>query len=133
MKRLGAGALIVLLVLQIMAVLRVAIRLGTTARGSRIPTVGSAHAPRARVTVIVPVLNEEHRLGPCLAGLMAQPDTVAEILVVDGGSTDRTQELVQRASAQDSRIRWIDASPPANWNGKAWNIQIGLDNARRDS
>jgi dolichol-phosphate mannosyltransferase len=133
-KRLGAVTLVLLLGMQVMAALRVVIRLGSTASGSRIPTVGPAHAPAGRVTVIVPVLNEEHRLGPCLAGLMAQPDAVAEILVVDGGSTDRTAEITRRAAEEDARIRWIDASPPpANWNGKAWGLQIGLDNADRAS
>lgn len=130
MRRLGTFTLAIVLVMQIVATIRVAIRLATTASGSRIPTVAPADAPGGAVTVIVPVLNEEGRLAPCLEGLIAQPETVSEILVVDGGSTDSTAEVVRRAADQDARIRWIDASPPpSNWNGKAWGLQIGLDHA----
>lgn len=130
MRPLGNVALAAILVMQTVAAVRVAIRLARTASGSRIPTVALSDAPVEAVTVIVPVLNEEGRLGPCLDGLVAQPAAVAEILVVDGGSTDRTAEVVGRAADQDARIRWIDASPPpSNWNGKAWGLQIGLDHA----
>ena len=79
------------------------------------------------VAVILPVLNEAGRLGPCLDGLMAQDATVAEILVVGGGSQDGTQQLVRTASLSDPRIRLVDASPvPADWNGKAWGLQVTL-------
>lgn len=130
MRRLSAVALLIMLGMQIVAAMRVVIRLARTASGSRIQTVSSADAPAGTVTVIVPVLNEEQRLGPCLEGLMAQPDAVTEILVVDGGSTDRTADIVRRAVGGDARVRWIDAAPPpSSWNGKAWGLQIGLDHA----
>lgn len=130
MRRLGTFTLAIVLTMQAVAAIRVAIRLARSASGSRIPTLPAAAAPREAVSVIVPVLNEESRLGPCLDGLMAQPGLVAEILIVDGGSTDRTEEVVRGAAALDSRIGWIDASPPpSNWNGKAWGLQIGFDHA----
>lgn len=127
MRWLGRFALAMVLVMQLVAAIRVVIRLATTASGSRIATAGSA---AGTVTVIVPVLNEEQRLGPCLERLTAQPAAVVEILVVDGGSTDRTALTARHAAHHDARVRWIDASPPpANWNGKAWGLQIGLDHA----
>lgn len=130
MTRLRSVALLLLIMGQAVAAARVAVRLARTASGARIPTVSGSDVSTEAVTVIVPVLNEETRLGPCLQGLIAQSAAVIEILVVDGGSTDRTAEVVRRASDQDSRIRWIDASPPpSNWNGKAWGLQIGLDHA----
>lgn len=86
--------------------------------------------PVSGITVLVPVLNERDRLGPCLAGLSAQGPEVTEILVIDGGSTDGTQALVQEYATTDDRIRLLDASPvPADWNGKAWNLQAGYENA----
>lgn len=42
------------------------------------------------LSVIVPALNEEERLPATLASLVGAPDT--EIIVVDGGSTDRTRK-----------------------------------------
>ncbi len=84
-------------------------------------------APRERIGVIVPVLDEARRLGPCLDGLLTQGPEVAEILVVDGGSTDGTQALVARYAERDARVRLLDASPiPAGWNGKAWGLERGL-------
>jgi dolichol-phosphate mannosyltransferase len=82
------------------------------------------------VSVIVPVLNEHDRLVPCLEGLIAQGEEVEEIVVVDGGSDDGTQELARAYSRRDLRVRLVDASPiPENWNGKAWGLQVGLDSA----
>ncbi|GIW08619.1 MAG: glycosyl transferase [Dehalococcoidia bacterium] len=90
----------------------------------------SRAAPNS-VTVIVPVLNEEERLEPCLEGLLRQGEEVAEILVVDGGSVDATRALVEAAAARDGRVRWLDASPvPPSWNGKAWGLEVGRRAAR---
>jgi dolichol-phosphate mannosyltransferase len=119
----------VLAVAQTLAGIRVVLRLVRTARGERIE-VNDAPLPGERITVLVPVLNERGRLSPCLAGLIAQPNEVAEILVVDGGSSDGTQDLVSTFAARDDRVRMVGASPiPAGWNGKAHGLQMGLDRA----
>lgn len=87
-----------------------------------------------RVSVIVPVLNERTRLEPCLDGLVAQGEEVTEIIVVDGGSDDGTQELVFRYIRDNARICLVDASPiPPGWNGKAWGLQVGLRSANPES
>lgn len=87
-----------------------------------------------RVSVIVPVLNERNRLLPCLEGLIAQGAEVAEILVVDGGSDDGTQQFVCTYAQRDPRVRLLDASPiPPDWNGKAWGLQVGLCSASPDT
>jgi dolichol-phosphate mannosyltransferase len=121
-----------LLLAQIAAALRVFNRMARTANGRRIEP---APAPEGdRVTVIVPVLNEERRLGPCLDGLVAQGLEVAEILVVDGGSTDGTRALVARYEALDRRVRFVDATPvPAGINGKAHNLRAGAAVAQPDA
>lgn len=82
---------------------------------------------RDRVTIILPVLNEAGRIAACLDGLTQQPEEVQEILVVDGGSSDGTQEIVQRYRATDRRVKLIDASPvDPSWTGKAWGLHQGL-------
>lgn len=121
-------------------------RMIRTAGGERIEpaegTVGATFATTRpssppepeRVSVIVPVLNERNRLSPCLEGLIAQGEEVVEIVVVDGGSHDGTQELVCTYSKSDSRVRLVDASPiPATWNGKAWGLQVGLHSVSLNS
>jgi dolichol-phosphate mannosyltransferase len=98
-----------------------------SAGGARIQQDDERMAGEARVAIIVPVLNEYQRLTPCLEGLILQGTAVHEILLVDGGSTDGTQDLVAVYSQRDPRVRLVDASPvPAEWNGKAWGLQTGL-------
>jgi glycosyltransferase involved in cell wall biosynthesis len=55
------------------------------------------HAPPF-VSVIVPVLNDEHRLGGCIEALLAQtyPKERYEVIVVDNGSTDRSYAVAAR-------------------------------------
>ncbi len=119
---------------QLPLALRVFWRLSRTGRQRQAVPQRASNAIDQPTTVIVPVLNERERLAPCLVGLLAQPGAVEEILVVDGGSTDGTQDLVRDFTARDSRVRLIDASPvPTDWNGKAWGLQRGLDHARAQS
>lgn len=120
--------LLVLGLAQAVLALRVVKRLLATAQGERLqPATSSSEAETQPLAVIVPVLNESHRLGPCLDGLLEQGREVAEILVVDGGSCDGTQALVATYRQRDPRICLIDASPvPAGWNGKTWGLHSGF-------
>ena len=77
-----------------------------------------------RVSVVVPVRNEEASIDACLASLAGQ-DVVAsdvEILVVDGASTDRTPQLVAAWTARDPRILLL--SNPAGVSPVGLNIGI---------
>jgi rSAM/selenodomain-associated transferase 2 len=51
------------------------------------------------ISVIVPVLNEERRIEGVIGSLRAEPDIV-EIIVVDGGSDDRTREKARRTGVK---------------------------------
>ncbi|MGJ3251700.1 MAG: TIGR04283 family arsenosugar biosynthesis glycosyltransferase [Elainellaceae cyanobacterium] len=57
----------------------------------------SQHSAQKTVSVIMPVLNEEHTIGHSVAGALAEPNI--EVIVVDGGSRDRTIEVAQAAGA----------------------------------
>ncbi len=93
----------------------------SVARTAAVPPAGDT------IAAIVPVLDEYERLDPCLEGLLAAPSALAQIIVIDGGSTDGTQSLVRGYAARDARVRLVDASPvAAGWNGKAWNLACGL-------
>ena len=97
------------------------------ARGVRATRVTPAAPAPGTVTVIVPVLDEADRIEPCMRGLLIADTSVAEILVVDGGSRDGTPAYVRALAAGDGRVRTIDASPvPPGWNGKAWGLAVGL-------
>jgi dolichol-phosphate mannosyltransferase len=90
-----------------------------------------ASAADGDVSVLVPALDEAHRIGPCLDGLAAHGSIVREILVVDSGSVDGTQDLVRAAAARDPRIKLLRDPPlPTGWVGKVWALQHGLAHAR---
>ena len=75
--------------LQLILGVRVIFRLIRSARGVRIEAATAR--PSERVSIILPVLNETERIKACLDSLVTQSDVVAEILVVDSGSNDRTK------------------------------------------
>ena len=66
--------------------------------------------PPGRITIIVPALNDLRQLGPCLRGLHGQGPAVTDILVVDRGSTDGTQDLVRAWEIRDRRIQLVSVS-----------------------
>lgn len=49
-----------------------------------------------KVSVVIPVLNEEQYIVHCLTHLLKQKDAPDEIIVVDNGSTDETVNLVKQ-------------------------------------
>ena len=59
--------------------------------------LGAEEARRTRITAIIPVLDEEGAIGPVLAAMPR--DWVDEIIIVDGGSRDRTAAVAGAAGA----------------------------------
>ena len=59
------------------------------------------------VTVVVPALNEEEAIASCLDSICAQTHRNLQIIVVDGGSSDRTVEIVEAARRNDQRIELV--------------------------
>lgn len=77
----------------------------------------------ARVSVVIPVRNEEADLPATLDGLLAQDYPNLEVVVVDGGSTDGSRAV---ADARAPRVRRIDEAPlPPGWVGKNWACWTG--------
>jgi glycosyltransferase involved in cell wall biosynthesis len=75
---------------------------------------------RTPITIILPTLNERGHIRDCLDSLKSQDyPNIAEILVVDGGSTDGTQEIVL---AEGDNVRLINN--PRMTAAAAMNIGI---------
>ncbi|HEY0393309.1 MAG TPA: glycosyltransferase family 2 protein [Candidatus Elarobacter sp.] len=118
--------LILLVILEAIAGVRSMVRMAVTRGGA--PLRGWNVVPAAgSIGVVVPVLDEAQRVGGSLEALARSGSEVAEIVVVDGGSVDGTRAVVVAAAQRDVRVRFVDAAPvPGGWNGKAWNLEVGL-------
>ncbi|MDF1734023.1 MAG: glycosyltransferase [Minwuia sp.] len=74
----------------------------------------------ASISVVVPVKNEAAGLAACLDGILAQTVAVDEILVIDSGSTDGTQDIV-RSCAQ---ARLLEIAPGDFNHGETRNLGV---------
>lgn len=81
-----------------------------------------------KVSLVVPVRNEERTLALLLESIRAQTCPPDEILLIDGGSADRTVALAQEAAANDPRFRVITAGPAMPGRGR----NIGIRAARNE-
>lgn len=76
------------------------------------------------IAIIIPTLNEEKFIARCLESVIQQtyPFDKMDVMVVDGGSKDRTREIVQRISEQHPNVRLIDN--PGRIQSIAFNIGV---------
>lgn len=77
----------------------------------------------SKVSVIIPVFNNEAYVEKCLRSVMRQTYTDLEIIVVNDGSTDKSLEILQRLSEEDGRIILINQEN----NGVSAARNRGLD------
>lgn len=85
-----------------------------------------------RVTVLLPVRDEEANVGACLAALLAQSAPV-RVRVLDDGSSDRTREIAARAAAADRRVELLEVPPPvAGRSGKVNALAHGAAEGTTD-
>jgi glycosyltransferase involved in cell wall biosynthesis len=85
---------------------------------------------RPQLTIIVPALNEEKRLGFSVQEALtaaAECGVSCEIVVVDDGSTDRTREVALRLASDNPRLRVI--TNPRNF-GLGGAYKVGLEAAQ---
>jgi dolichol-phosphate mannosyltransferase len=107
---------------------------GSGKKNSRQRVEASDQPSSQSVTILLPVLDEAVRIEDCLQSLIAQPQEVSEILVIDGGSSDGTQAVVAEFQRLDARVRLLDASPlDPRWTGKAWGLHFGLQRSQTNS
>jgi glycosyltransferase involved in cell wall biosynthesis len=73
-----------------------------------------------KITVIIPVKDEEEKIDQCLEAVFSQSLQPHEVIVVDGHSTDRT---VERAREFPVKVFYED------YHTRAGACQIGVENA----
>src|SRR5256885_3963729 len=101
----------------------------TPSTNAEAPSSRSGPASGERVTAIVPARNEELVIETCAMSLARQPE-IAEILVVDDHSTDRTAEIVRGLIPQIAKLRLLSAPEvPPGWSGKNHALWEGVKHA----
>ena len=63
--------------------------------------------PSPRVSVVLPVRNEERYIGGAVGSILRQTFGDLELIVLDDGSTDRTSEIVAAMAAGDGRVKLV--------------------------
>ena len=79
----------------------------------------SAAVDSRLVTVAIPARDEEPFIDACLRSVLSQTYGNLQVVVVDGGSRDATQDVVRRAASKDPRVELLvrrDASIPRALN-----------------
>ncbi len=74
------------------------------------------HDPEMKVAFVIPTRNQGRFIGRCLDSCLAQAITGAEVLVVDGASTDDTLDVLRQYG---DRVRW--SSQPDSGQSEAVN------------
>ena len=77
-----------------------------------------------KVAVVIPTLNEEKFIARCLDSVISQsyPFADMDVMVVDGGSEDRTKDIVEGYKQKYSNIRFINN--PGRIQSIAFNIGV---------
>lgn len=57
------------------------------------------------ISVIVPVYNREHTISKCVNSILNQTYRNFELILIDDGSTDKSGDLCDDFSKQDSRVK----------------------------
>lgn len=83
-------------------------------------------SPDLQISLVVPVRNEEESLARLVSSIRAQTRQPDEVLLVDGGSTDRTVELARELAAGDARFRVVEAGQASPGRGR----NVGAAEAR---
>jgi len=91
-------------------------------------SVSTLNGPR--VSIILPVRNQANTVSECVTSLVGLDYPQKEIIVVDGNSTDGTQDILKTF---DGKIKLVEEEPlPQGWVGKNWACHLGYKQAKGD-
>ncbi|MDY6782888.1 MAG: glycosyltransferase [Cyanobacteriota bacterium] len=85
------------------------------------------------LSIVIPAYNEEGCIVQtvrAIAETLEQERIAYEILVVNDSSRDRTEELLQQISEENSKVRYINNPHP---NGFGFAVRCGLENFQGDA
>lgn len=73
---------------------------------------------KIRISVIIPLRNEEGSVTVLLDNLLSQTRLPDEIVITDGGSTDRTREIIEDYIERGAPIRLVSEGPALPGRGR---------------
>lgn len=81
--------------------------------------------PNPKVSIIVPIYNQNDRISRCLDSITSQTLHEMEIICINDGSTDDSLDMIRRYQQQDQRITIIDKEN----TGYGHSINLGMEQA----
>jgi hypothetical protein len=90
---------------------------------------GESENQNKLVSIIVAARNEEEYIGESLKSLINQTYENTEIVVVNDGSTDRTEEIVRDYMKKHKKIKLINIEHERDW-GPVIPKRIGIDSSK---
>lgn len=100
----------------------------TTANNLRHDFAVSSAAPPFNVSVIIPVRDEETSIGEVIQSILGQSWPPQEIILVDGGSSDKTRDIIRDCLTVEGPLMLI--KDPDAYPGRARNL--GIQQARTE-
>ena len=95
-----------------------------------LPENTMASSNSSMVSIILPVRNQANTVSECVASLIGLDYPSKEVIVVDGNSTDGTQNILKSFGG---KIRFVEEEPlPQGWVGKNWACHLGYKQATGD-
>lgn len=85
--------------------------------------IGEFAQLQAKVSVIIPVYNTASYLRACLDSICQQTLKELQIIIVNDGSTDQSQAIIEEYAIQDGRIEWLKQDNAGQ--GTARNCALG--------
>ncbi|MDD4955783.1 MAG: glycosyltransferase family 2 protein, partial [Candidatus Omnitrophica bacterium] len=85
------------------------------------------------ISVIMPALNEEKNISPAIGNTLKAFDDFkinGEVVVINDGSTDKTEEIILELSKKDKRISLIKHTVPQGIGASFWD---GVGSAKGDA
>jgi cellulose synthase/poly-beta-1,6-N-acetylglucosamine synthase-like glycosyltransferase len=81
-----------------------------------------------KVTILIPAHNEGKVIGPTVEAMLAldYPRECLDVLVINDGSSDDTEKILQTYAAKDSRVRIYNVPKGEGGKGKSRALNLGL-------
>jgi glycosyltransferase involved in cell wall biosynthesis len=76
------------------------------------------------LSIITPVLNNEQFISKAIENYLSEATAETELIVMDGGSSDCTLEVIQSYAAKHKNIRWISEKDSGQSNAMNKGIQM---------